>query len=160
VKNVLVGDARSGLGGVVRKAKELVISTKMSREWSGDAVLQSYLNIIYFAAARTASPPRRRRTSTNRSNSSRCRRRLLAALIQRPSTLDPAVDPGARPSGELALTAWSPWARSPSDRAAQVFPPTVPPNRPAHNQTTGPNGLIERQVTKELSTCSTSTSRR
>ena len=48
VKNALVGDARSGLGGVVRKAKELVISTKMSREWSKDAVLQSYLNIIYF----------------------------------------------------------------------------------------------------------------
>ena len=34
VKNALVGDARSGIGGVIRKAKELVISTKMSREWS------------------------------------------------------------------------------------------------------------------------------
>jgi len=44
----LVGDARSGIGGVVRKAKELVISTKMSGEWSKDQVLQSYLNIIYF----------------------------------------------------------------------------------------------------------------
>ena len=31
VKNALVGDARSGVGGLVRKAKELVISTKMSR---------------------------------------------------------------------------------------------------------------------------------
>ena len=36
VKNALVGDARSGIGGVVRKAKELVISTKMSSEWSKD----------------------------------------------------------------------------------------------------------------------------
>ena len=48
VKNALVGDARSGVGGLVRKAKELVISTKMSSEWSKDQVLQSYLNIIYF----------------------------------------------------------------------------------------------------------------
>ena len=42
-------------------------------------------------------------------------------------------------------------ALSPDDRAAQVFPPTVPPDQArAQNQTTGPNGLIERQVTKEL----------
>jgi len=42
-------------------------------------------------------------------------------------------------------------ALSPSDRAAQQFPKTVPPEQArAQNQTTGPNGLIERQVTKEL----------
>jgi membrane peptidoglycan carboxypeptidase len=32
----------------MRKAKELVIATKMSGEWSKDEVLQAYLNIIYF----------------------------------------------------------------------------------------------------------------
>ena len=48
VKNALVGDSASGVGGIVRKAKELVISTKMSSEWSKDQVLQAYLNIIYF----------------------------------------------------------------------------------------------------------------
>ncbi len=48
VKNALVGDERSGVGGLIRKAKEVVISTKMSGEWSKDQVLQSYLNIIYF----------------------------------------------------------------------------------------------------------------
>ena len=42
-------------------------------------------------------------------------------------------------------------ALSPTDRAAQVFPPTVPPDQARNqNQTTGPNGLIERQVQKEL----------
>jgi membrane peptidoglycan carboxypeptidase len=42
-------------------------------------------------------------------------------------------------------------ALSPKDRAAQAFPPTVPPDQArAQNQTTGPNGLIERQVTREL----------
>lgn len=42
-------------------------------------------------------------------------------------------------------------ALSPNDRAAQVFPETVPPDLArAENQTKGPNGLIERQVTREL----------
>ena len=154
VKNALVGDARSGVGGLVRKAKELVISTKMSREWSKDAVLQSYLNIIYFgrgaygisaAAKAYFDKPVEQLTVADGA--------LLAALIQRPSTLDPAVDP------EGAAERWN-WvldgmvtmgALSPSDRAAQVFPPTVSADAArAANQTTGPNGLIERQVTKEL----------
>jgi membrane peptidoglycan carboxypeptidase len=154
VKNALVGDARSGVGGLVRKAKELVISTKMSREWSKDEVLQSYLNIIYFgrgsygisaAAKAYFDKPVEQLTVADGA--------LLAALIQRPSTLDPAVDP------EGAAERWN-WvldgmvtmgALSPSDRAAQVFPPTVSADAArAANQTTGPNGLIERQVTKEL----------
>ena len=47
MKNALVGDARS-VRRLIRKAKELVISTKMAGEWSKDEMLQSYLNIIYF----------------------------------------------------------------------------------------------------------------
>ncbi|MGV0743480.1 transglycosylase domain-containing protein [Mycolicibacterium sp. XJ870] len=154
VKNALVGDERSGVGGLIRKAKELVISTKMTGEWSKDAVLQAYLNIIYFgrgsygiAAASQAyfGKPVEQLTVAEGA--------LMAALIQRPSTLDPAVDP------EGAADRWN-WvldgmvdigALSESDRAAQVFPPTVPPDQASQqNQTTGPNGLIERQVTKEL----------
>lgn len=154
VKNALVGDERSGVGGLVRKAKELVISTKMSGEWSKDQVLESYLNIIYFgrgsygisaaAQAYFGKPVEQLNVAEGA---------LLAALIQRPSTLDPAVDP------EGAADRWN-WvldgmveigALSPADRAAQVFPPTVAPDfASTANQTTGPNGLIERQVTKEL----------
>jgi membrane peptidoglycan carboxypeptidase len=154
VKNALVGDARSGIGGLVRKAKELVISTKMSREWSKDQVLQSYLNIIYFgrsaygisaAAKAYFDKPVEQLTVSEGA--------LLAALIQRPSGLDPAVN------AEGAAKRWS-WvldgmvemgALSPTDRAGQVFPQTVPPEQArAANQTTGPNGLIERQVQREL----------
>nr|WP_317154342.1 transglycosylase domain-containing protein [Mycobacterium sp. 21AC1] len=154
VKNALVGDERSGVGGLIRKAKELVISTKMAGEWSKDAVMQAYLNIIYFgrgsygiAAASQAyfDKPVEQLTVAEGA--------LMAALIQRPSTLDPAVDP------EGAAERWN-WvldgmvdigALSPSDRAAQVFPATVPPDQASQeNQTTGPDGLIERQVTKEL----------
>jgi membrane peptidoglycan carboxypeptidase len=154
VKNALVGDARSGVGGVIRKAKELVISTKMSGEWSKDQVLESYLNIIYFgrgaygvAAASQAyfNKPVEQLTVAEGA--------LLAALIQRPSVLDPAVDPDA------SAIRWN-WvldgmveigALSATDRAAQVFPPTIPPDQAGtQNQTTGPNGLIERQVVNEL----------
>jgi membrane peptidoglycan carboxypeptidase len=154
VKNALVGSQRSGLGGIVRKAKELVISTKMSSEWSKDQVLQSYLNIIYFgrgaygiAAASKAyfDKPVEQLTVADGA--------LLAALIQQPSALDPAINP------EGASERWN-WvldgmveigALSATDRTAQVFPPTVSPDQAQNqNQTTGPNGLIERQVQKEL----------
>jgi membrane peptidoglycan carboxypeptidase len=153
VKNALVGSQRAGIGGLTRKAKELVISTKMSREWSKDQVLQAYLNIIYFgrgaygvAAASKAyfNKPVEQLTVSEGA--------LLAALIRRPSSLDPAVDP------QGAVKRWN-WvldgmvtigALSPSERAAQVFPPTVPPQPAQAPQTNGPDGLIQRQVTQEL----------
>ncbi|WP_369829268.1 transglycosylase domain-containing protein [Mycobacterium sp. E1319] len=154
VKNALVGSAQHGLSGLMRKAKELVIATKMSGEWSKDQVLQSYLNIIYFgrgaygvsaAAKAYFDKPVEQLTVAEGA--------LLAALIRRPSTLDPAVDP----KGAVARWNWvldgmvETKALSPSERAAQVFPQTVAPDQArAQNQTTGPNGLIERQVTKEL----------
>ncbi|MCV7348109.1 transglycosylase domain-containing protein [Mycolicibacterium rhodesiae] len=154
VKNALVGDARSGVGGIVRKAKELVISTKMTGEWSKDEIMQAYLNIIYFgrgaygvsaAAKAYFDKPVEQLTVAEGA--------LLAALIQRPSTLDPAVDPdGAAKRWNWVLDGMvSMGALSKDERSQQVFPPTVSPEQArSNNVTTGPNGLIERQVTKEL----------
>jgi membrane peptidoglycan carboxypeptidase len=154
VKNALVGSAQHGFSGLMRKAKELVIATKMSGEWSKDDVLQAYLNIIYFgrgaygiSAASKAyfDKPVEQLTVSEGA--------LLAALIRRPSSLDPAVDPkGAEARWNWVLDGMvETKALSPNDRAAQVFPHTVPPDQArGQNQTTGPNGLIERQVTKEL----------
>lgn len=154
VKNALVGSQRSGIGGLIRKAKELVISTKMSREWSKDEVMQAYLNIIYFgrsaygvgaAAKAYFGKPVEQLTVAEGA--------LLAALIQRPSTLDPAVDL----KGVTARWNWvldgmvTMGTLSKEERAQQVFPTTLPPDQAnSGNQTVGPNGLIERQVTKEL----------
>ncbi|MCI4674045.1 transglycosylase domain-containing protein [Candidatus Mycolicibacterium alkanivorans] len=154
VKNALVGDARSGLGGLIRKAKELVISTKMSREWSKDEVLQAYLNIIYFGrGAYGISAASKAYFNKPVDQLTVAEGALLAALVQRPSTLDPAVDPG----GAAARWNWvldgmvSMGALSKDERSQQVFPATVPPDQArSENVTTGPNGLIERQVTKEL----------
>ena len=154
VKNALVGSAQHGFSGLMRKAKELVIATKMSGEWSKDDVLQAYLNIIYFgrgaygisaAAKAYFDKPVEQLTVSEGA--------LLAALIRRPSSLDPAVDPkGAAERWNWVLDGMvETKALSPSDRAAQVFPTTVPADQArAQNRTTGPNGLIERQVTKEL----------
>jgi membrane peptidoglycan carboxypeptidase len=154
VKNALVGSQRYGLGGLTRKAKELVIATKMSGEWSKDDVLQAYLNIIFFgrsaygiAAAAKAyfDKPVEQLTVSEGA--------LLAALIQRPSTLDPALDlKGATARWNWVLDGMvETGALSPQDRVAQIFPPTVPPDQArAQNQITGPTGLIERQVNNEL----------
>nr|WP_192886839.1 transglycosylase domain-containing protein [Mycobacterium sp. MFM001] len=154
VKNALVGSQRAGVGGLIRKAKELVVATKMSGQWSKDDVLQAYLNIIYFgrgaygisaAAKAYFDKPVEQLTVAEGA--------LLAALIQRPSTLDPAVDlDGAKERWNWVLDGMvETGALAPKDRAAQQFPETLPPDASrAQNQTTGPNGLIERQVTKEL----------
>lgn len=154
VKNALVGDARSGVGGLVRKAKELVISTKMSREWSKDQVLQAYLNMIYFGrGAYGISAASKAYFNKPVEQLDVAEGALLAALIQRPSTLDPAVDPdGAAKRWNWVLDGMvSMGTLSKDDRSQQVFPPTVPPDLArSQNVTTGPNGLIERQVTKEL----------
>ena len=120
VKNALVGDARSGIGGLVRKAKELVISTKMSGEWSKDEVLQSYLNIIYFgrgaygiSAASKAyfDKPVEQLTVSEGA--------LLAALIQRPSD----AGPGRRPRGRRRAVELG--ARRHGRRSARCRRPTV-----------------------------------
>jgi membrane peptidoglycan carboxypeptidase len=154
VKNALVGDARSGIGGVVRKAKELVISTKMTSEWSKDQVLQAYLNIIYFGrGAYGISAAAKAYFDKPVEQLNVAEGALLAALIQQPSTLDPAVD------HDGAVKRWN-WvldgmvsigALSKDERDKQVFPQTISPDLArSDNVTTGPNGLIERQVTKEL----------
>nr|WP_108921809.1 transglycosylase domain-containing protein [Mycobacterium montefiorense] len=154
VKNALVGSAQHGFAGLLRKSKELVIATKMSGEWSKDEVLQAYLNIIYFGrGAYGISAASKAYFDKPVDQLSVSEGALLAALIRRPSSLDPAVDPkGAEARWNWVLDGMvETKALSANDRAAQTFPQTVPPDQArAQNQTTGPNGLIQRQVTKEL----------
>lgn len=154
VKNALVGSQRRGVGGLIRKAKELVIATKMAGAWSKDDVLQAYLNIIYFGrGAYGISAAAKAYFDKPVEQLDVAEGALLAAVIQRPSTLDPAVDPdGAARRWNWVLDGMvETGALSAQERAAQVFPATVPPELArAQNQTTGPNGLIERQVTAEL----------
>jgi membrane peptidoglycan carboxypeptidase len=154
VKNALVGDQRTGIGGLIRKAKELVISTKMSQEWSKDEVMQAYLNIIYFGrSAYGISAASHAYFDKPVDQLTVSEGALLAAIIQRPSTLDPVVDrEGAEKRWNWVLDGMvTIGALSKEDRAQQVFPETVSPDQAkTANLTTGPDGLIERQVIKEL----------
>ncbi len=154
VKNALVGDQRTGLGGLIRKAKELVISTKMSQQWSKDEVLQAYLNIIYFGrSAYGISAASQAYFDKPVDQLTVSEGALLAALIQRPSTLDPAKDlQGATARWNWVLDGMvTIGALSQEERAQQVFPQTISPDAAKdENLTTGPNGLIQRQVVQEL----------
>ncbi len=147
VKNALVGTDRN----VIRKARELVVSAKMARQWSKDEILAAYLNTIYFgrgaygiAAASHAFFGKSVDRLTLPEGV------VLAAVIQSPSALDPDTNrdgltarwnyvlDGMVEMGVLAA----------AERADIEFPdvlPAVPPD-----VTPGPEGLIRTQVVREL----------
>ncbi|MBM4635216.1 penicillin-binding protein [Rhodococcus hoagii] len=150
VKNTLVGSERS----VTRKMKELVISSKMAREWSKDEILAAYLNTIYFgrgaygiSAAATAYFGKPLADITVAEGA------VLAAVIQSPSSLDPATDPEALQArwnyvldGMVTMS-----ALASTERQSMVFPDALPtaPNADS-GAAPGPEGLIRAQVLREL----------
>ncbi|PRQ11108.1 penicillin-binding protein [Corynebacterium sp. 13CS0277] len=150
VKNAVVGNDRS----YKRKLKELVYSAKMANEWTKDEVLQAYLNTIYFgrnsygvAAAAQAYFGKPLQDLTFEESA------VLAASIQRPSTLDPWTN------REEAEQRWNyvldgmveTGALTPEQRAAAVYPEVIDPAlNQAFTQADGTNGLIKNQVIAEL----------
>ncbi len=118
---------------MIRKAKELVISTKMSSEWSKDQVLQSYLNIIYFGRG-AYGIARRVQGVLRQTGRAAHRRRRRAAGRAHPAARRRSTRPST-PTGAAERWNWvldgmvTIGALSPTDRAAQVFPPTVPPDQ-------------------------------
>ncbi|CRK53743.1 Penicillin-binding protein 1A [Rhodococcus sp. RD6.2] len=150
VKNTLVGADRN----VMRKMRELVISSKMAREWSKDDILAAYLNTIYFgrgaygiAAASKAffgKPVGELSVSEGA---------VLAAVIRTPSSLDPETNvDSAQERWEYVLDGMVEMGvLSAEDRAAQEFPPTVPLSQlDEAGAARGPEGLIRAQVLAEL----------
>lgn len=150
VKNTLVGDERS----YVRKARELVYSVKMTNQWSKEDILNAYLNTVYYGrnaygiqAASSAYFDKDVRDLTVEEAA------LLAAVIQRPSALDPWVNPGE------AETRWNyvldglvaMGDLDAGERAGMVFPETRDPAEySAYTEATGANGHIKNQVIREL----------
>jgi membrane peptidoglycan carboxypeptidase len=151
VKNALVGSERT----LVRKMKELVISTKMAREWSKEEILLAYLNTIYFgrgaygiAAAANAYFDKPVEELTVGEGA------VLAASIQQPSLLDPETNPqGARDRWNYVLDGMVEIQRlDPSERQGMEYPEVRPlSSLNADTATPGPNGLIRAQVLRELS---------
>lgn len=150
VKNALVGDEFS----LSRKAKELVISAKMAREWSKDEILEAYLNTIYFgrnaygiSAASHAYFDKDVKDLTPEEGA------VLAATIQAPSGLDPWTN------RERAEARWnyvldgmvSIDAMKESDRRNAAYPDVKDPAETAEStQAVGTNGLIKTKVIEEL----------
>ena len=150
VKNSVVGDERS----LIRKGKELVVSSKMANEWSKDEILEAYLNTIYYgrnaygisAAARAYfGKPVQELTPSEGA--------VLASSIQRPSQLDPWTN---RPEAEER---WNYVADglvkmdtiSQQERDEMVYPEVTDPSQDNSGSVAeGTNGLIKSQVLSEL----------
>ncbi|UQE75012.1 penicillin-binding protein [Gordonia sp. PP30] len=172
VKNAMVGDEATGIAGYKRKFKELAISTKMSRKWSKEDIMSAYLNTIYYgrgaygiAAAAKAyygkditkvTPAECAQTKLSKAKRANCltlsESALLAGVIRGPSIYDPAVDSqAARKRWDYVLDGMvKTGAITEAERSEQTFPKTIEPKSTNDDSTSGPNGLIKRQVLAEL----------
>nr|WP_231496539.1 transglycosylase domain-containing protein [Rhodococcus sp. UNC363MFTsu5.1] len=150
VKNALVGNERA----LTRKMRELVLSSKMARQWSKDDILAAYLNTIYFgrgaygiAAASKAYFNKPVEELTVEEGA------VLAASIQLPSLLDPESNPtGAETRWNYVLDGMvSANTLGAGERAAAKYPHTILQSEIDNGSSAkGPEGLIRSQVIKEL----------
>lgn len=135
----------------VGKAKEAVLAVKLAQTESKDEILGRYLNTIYFgrdsygiqAAAKSYF-------GVNAADLTVAQAAVLAAVIPSPNNWDPANNPAKaeqRWNTVLDRMVTQGWLTS-AERAAQVFPPTVPY---VESETyRGPNGYLLKMVRKEL----------
>jgi membrane peptidoglycan carboxypeptidase len=153
VKNAMLSPQRS----LWRKTKELIIATKMARQWSKDDILEAYLNTIYFgrgaygisdaAQAYFAKPVGQLTLDQDA---------VLAALIRQPSVLsrDDHRDQ-LRDRWNYVLDGMVDMhVLTPDDRAAVRFPSIAPEHesQSAERGRGGPERLIRAQVLRELAT--------
>nr|WP_302661139.1 transglycosylase domain-containing protein [Rhodococcus sp. SGAir0479] len=151
VKNALVGSERS----LTRKMKELVISSKMAKQWSKDEILAAYLNTIYFGrGAYGIAAASQAYFGKPVEELSVAEGAMLAAIIQQPSGLDPEFNPtGAQSRWNYVLDGMvDSGTLSAADRAAAQFPQAIPSAEVDNGSGgSGPEGLIKQQVLQELS---------
>ncbi len=135
-----------------RKLKELAISLKLSRQYSKDQILESYLNTIYFGrGAYGIEAASKAYFGVSVDKASVSQGALLAAVIKSPEYYDPAVTPAA------AKARWqyvidgmvSTNKLGQSQAAALKFPATIK-TRNTSSVLDGPLGLVWRQVKSEL----------
>ncbi|ANY09565.1 transglycosylase domain-containing protein [Pseudonocardia sp. HH130630-07] len=150
VKTTLVGNDAT----YWRKYKELIVALKVSGQKSKDEILNDYLNAIYFgrgaygiesASLAYFGKPAAQLTPSDGA--------LLAGVIQSPSNWDPANAPEkARDRwnfvlGGMVQQGWL----TPEERAAAVFPQTIPPENTSRSSSLGDErGHILNAVRSEL----------
>ena len=138
---------------VGRKAEEAALALKLGRDRSKDAVLEAYLNTIWFgrgaygieAAARTYFGRGVGELTVAESA-------VLAAGIRSPIAYDPQRHPvAARARWATVLDAMVATGRlSAADRAAQRYPRVLARGAGLFGANAGPNGLLLAQVRDEL----------
>ncbi len=150
VKNALVGDESS----LVRKWKELIVSTKMSNSWSKDDIMAAYLNTIYFGrGAYGLQAASKAYFNVNAKDLKVEQAALLAGLVRGPSLYEPTTHlADATGRWNYVLDGMVEMKTlDPTQRAKLQFPKTIAPGRSSGDElSAGPNGLIKTQVLREL----------
>ena len=150
VKNALVGNEHS----IFRKLHELVVSTKMARQWDKDQILAAYLNTIYFGrGAYGISAASKAYFNKPVENLTVEEGAVLASSIQMPSSLDPETHPAAaKARWNYVLDGMVEQGKlDKATRAKMVYPTAIAlKDLPNPAEDSGPIGLVKAQVIKEL----------
>lgn len=146
VKNAYLTQQRT----LTRKVKEFFISIKIGQTHSKDEILQDYLNTIYFGrGAYGIEAASKAYFGKDVSKLDVEEGAVLAAAIQRPSYLDPALNPNdskARWNYVLDGMVKKKWL-DPAQRAAATYPQYLPRG---NGDLGGPNGYLLSTVENEL----------
>ena len=148
VKNAYLNSDRT----LSRKLKELAIALKLSRQYSKDQILESYLNTIYFGrGAYGIEAAARAYFGVSVSKVTVTQGALLAAVIKSPEYYDPAATPAAaKARWQYVVDGMVSTGKLSRDQAAALkFPATIK-TRNSSSVLDGPLGLVWRQVKAEL----------
>ena len=135
-----------------RKLKELAIALKLSRQYSKEQILESYLNTIYFGrGAYGIEAASRAYFGVPVSKVNVAQGALLAAVIKSPEYYDPTVTPSAaKARWQYVVDGMVSTDKLTQEQAAALkFPATVKA-RNSSSALDGPLGLVWRQVKAEL----------
>jgi membrane peptidoglycan carboxypeptidase len=144
VRNAFLTQERS----VERKAKELALAIKLERQQSKDAILERYLNTIYYGrGAYGIAAAAHAYFGVSPQQLTLAQGGVLAAVIKDPWHFDPAVN------AKDALTRWKWVVKAATEKGwvdtAPQYPTPLP--RSAESEAlAGPNGLVVDQVEREL----------
>ncbi|MDQ1742221.1 MAG: hypothetical protein QOE23_560, partial [Pseudonocardiales bacterium] len=128
------------------------ISLKLSRQYSKDQILESYLNTIYFGrGAYGIEAASKAYFGVSVDKASVSQGALLAAVIKSPEYYDPAVTPAAaKARWQYVIDGMVSTNKLGQSQAAALKFPTTIKTRNTSSVLDGPLGLVWRQVKSEL----------
>jgi membrane peptidoglycan carboxypeptidase len=148
VKNAYLNDSRT----LSRKLKELMISVKLSRQYSKDQILEFYLNRVYFGrGAYGIQAAAHSFFNTDVSKLSVAQGAVLAALLRAPSTYDPTDNPtAAKARWQYVLDGMVSIGKLTKQQEATIKYPTVVKSKQGSAAPIAWKYFIQQQVLAEL----------